>query len=106
MSLNSLRIQRYQPSKLNNRKKRPFLVVKRTFFSIVQLSRLVFLDPVGVQRHTVPHFKGLFLIGDDPHFGLQVINYPNFCPQGGIKWQQMQLQSVQSSFKASHLAVQ
>ena len=32
---------------------------KTDFFWIVQLWRLVFLDPVGVKRHTIPHFKGL-----------------------------------------------
>ena len=32
---------------------------KTDFFSIVQLWRLVYLEPGGVQRHTVPHFKGL-----------------------------------------------
>ena len=29
------------------------------FFSIFQVWRLVFLEPLGVQRHTVAHFKGL-----------------------------------------------
>ena len=32
---------------------------KRAVFLIVQLSRLVFLGPLGVQRRYVPHFKGL-----------------------------------------------
>jgi len=59
MSLNSNRIQNYQLSKLEVRKKMSVLVVKRMFFSNVQLWRLVFLDPVGVQRHIVPHFNGL-----------------------------------------------
>ena len=59
MSLNSHWIQKYQPSKLNDQKKPSVSSLKRTFFSIVQLWRLVFLVPVGVQRHTVPHFKGL-----------------------------------------------
>ena len=36
------------------------LVVKRSFFSNVQLWRLMEPDPVGVQRRTVFHFKGLF----------------------------------------------
>ena len=45
--------------KLDRSKKIFVLIVNRTFFSIVQLWRLVFLEPVGVQRHTVPHFKGL-----------------------------------------------
>ena len=34
MSLNSHWIQKYQPSKLNDRKKRPFLVVKRCSVSL------------------------------------------------------------------------
>ena len=37
-----------------------FLVLKRRFFSNVQLWRPVSLNPVGVQRRTVSHFKGLF----------------------------------------------
>ena len=41
-------------------KKTSVLLLKRTFFSNVQLWRLVFLNPVGVQRRTVSHFKGLF----------------------------------------------
>ena len=36
------------------------LLLKRTFFSNVQLWWLVFLNPVRVQRRTVSHFKGLF----------------------------------------------
>ena len=32
---------------------------KSDVFSIIQLWRLVFLEPVGVQRRNVPHFKGL-----------------------------------------------
>ena len=32
---------------------------KRTFFSIVQIWWLAILEPVGVQRPNVPHFKGL-----------------------------------------------
>ena len=35
------------------------LVLNRTFFSIIQLWRLVFLEPVGVQRHYVAHLKAL-----------------------------------------------
>ena len=35
------------------------LVLKGTGFLFVQLSRLVFLEPLGVQRRYVPHFKGL-----------------------------------------------
>ena len=32
---------------------------KTDVFSIVQIWRLVFLEPLGVQRRYVPHFKGL-----------------------------------------------
>ena len=45
--------------KVEQSKKTSILLLERTFFSIVQLWRLVSLDPVGVQRYTVPHFKGL-----------------------------------------------
>ena len=41
-------------------KKTSLLVLKRRFFSNVQLWRPVSLNPVGVQRRTVSHFKGLF----------------------------------------------
>ena len=34
-------------------------LLRRTFFSFFQLWRLAILVPVGVQRHNVPHFKGL-----------------------------------------------
>ena len=29
------------------------------FFAIVQIWRTAILEPVGVQRHNVPHFKGI-----------------------------------------------
>ena len=35
------------------------LSTKADVFSIVQIWRLVFLEPLGVQRRHVPHFKGL-----------------------------------------------
>ena len=57
-SLNSQWIQRYKPSKLNGLKNVRFST-KRTFFSIVALWQLVSLEPLGVQRRNVPHFKGL-----------------------------------------------
>ena len=38
------------------------LVLKRTFFSFFQLWWLAILEPVGVQRHNVPHFKGLIVL--------------------------------------------
>ena len=52
-------VPKWQADKFERLKKTIVLLLKRTFFSNVQLWRLVFLDPVGVQRHTVPHFKGL-----------------------------------------------
>ncbi len=55
MSLNSHWIHKHQPSKLNDRNKVRF----STFLSIVQLRRLVFLEPMGVQRRYVHHFEGL-----------------------------------------------
>ena len=36
------------------------------FFSIVQIWRLVFLEPMGVQRLTVPHLKGLIKLYLEP----------------------------------------
>ena len=60
MALNSYWLQKYKPSKLKVKKKPFVLLLIQTFFSNVQLWRLVFLDPVWVQRHTVPLFKGLF----------------------------------------------
>ena len=40
--------------------KKPFVLeVKQSFYSNIQLWRLVSLHPVGVQRCAVPHFKGL-----------------------------------------------
>ena len=48
-----------QPSKLNNQKT-SILLLKRTFFSNIQLWRMVFFNPVGIQKRTVSHFKGLF----------------------------------------------
>ena len=38
------------------------LLPKRTFFSFFQLWRLAILEPVGVQRPNVPHFKGLIML--------------------------------------------
>ena len=37
-------------------------MLKQTFFSFVQLWRLAILKPVIVQRHNVPHFKGLIML--------------------------------------------
>ena len=45
--------------KVEQSKKTSVLVLNWTFFWIDQLSRLVFLELLGVQRHTVPHFKAL-----------------------------------------------
>ena len=49
MSLNFYWIQRYQPSKLNDKKNVRFTTK----------TDMIFFEPVGVQRHTVPHFKGV-----------------------------------------------
>ena len=46
---------------LEKRKKRPFYTNGR-FFSFFQ-RWLAILEPVGVQRHNVPHFKGLIVLG-------------------------------------------
>ena len=59
MSLKFHWFQNDEPSKSNNKKKTSILVLKRTFFSIVQLWQLIFLEPLRVQRRYVPHFKGL-----------------------------------------------
>ena len=45
--------------KVEQSKKMSILEIKRAVFSIVQIWRLVFLEPLGVQRRHVPHFKGL-----------------------------------------------
>ena len=37
----------------------PKIQAVKVLFFFFQLCRLVFLEPMGVQRHTVPHFKGL-----------------------------------------------
>ena len=55
-------VSKWPAVKVGGIKKTSVLLVKRTFFSIVQLSRLVFLEPLGVQRHNVPHFKGLIVL--------------------------------------------
>ena len=49
---------KYDLSKLND-ERTSLLVLKRTFFSIIQIWRLVFFKPLRVQRHTVPHFKAI-----------------------------------------------
>ena len=58
MSLNSFcLVPKIRAVKVERLKKMSVLVLNRTFFSIVQLWRLVFLEPVGVQRHfEKPHF--------------------------------------------------
>ena len=52
--------------KVEQSKKSSFLVLKRTVFSIVQIWRLVFLEPLGVQRRYVPDFKGLIYVKVEP----------------------------------------
>ena len=48
--------------KIERSKKTSVLVLKRMFFSIIQIWRLVFSKPVGVQRHYVPHLNGLIML--------------------------------------------
>ncbi len=64
MSLNSHWFQNGQPSKLEKRKKvrlsTPLL--RRISFTHFQLGRLAVFEPVGVQRHNVPHFNGLIVL--------------------------------------------
>ena len=55
MSLNSHWFQNGQPSKLEER--------KNVFFVLPIL--LAILEPVGVQRRNVPHFKGLIMLNLD-----------------------------------------
>merc|ERR1712016_554984 len=45
--------------------KKSVLIVKRTFFSFFQICRPAILEPVGVQRHNVQHFKGLIVLNLD-----------------------------------------
>ena len=52
-------VPKIQAVKVEWSKKTALLVLKRTFFSIVQLWRLVSLEPLEVLRRNVPHFKGL-----------------------------------------------
>ena len=39
-----------------------YLYFSTKFFSFFQLWRLAILEPVGVQRHNVPHFEGLIVL--------------------------------------------
>ena len=57
-SLNSQWFQNSQPSKLEEQKNVRLSKEIKDFF-VFQLWRPEFLEPLGVQRHTVPHFKGL-----------------------------------------------
>ena len=58
MSLNSHWFKNGQPSNLEKWKKVCFQYLERTF-SCFQLWRLAIFEPVRVQRHNVPHLKGL-----------------------------------------------
>ena len=64
MSLNSRWFQMYRPSKLKKRKKVRLSKEIEDFF-VFQIWRPIFLEPLGVQRHTVPHFKGLIELNLD-----------------------------------------
>ena len=59
MSLNSHWFQSYKPSNSIDWKNDRFSTKMDVFFLIDRLWRLVSLEPVGVQRHTVAHFKAL-----------------------------------------------
>ena len=59
-SLNSQWFQKYEPSNLKKWKYLRFPYLNGLFF-IVQLWRLVFLEPLEVQRRNVSHFKGLIV---------------------------------------------
>ena len=50
---------KWQAVKVERSKKKSVYVKKSDFFLFFQVSRPVFLNPVGVQRDAVPHFKGL-----------------------------------------------
>ena len=58
MFLNSHWFKNGQPSKLEGRKK--VRLSKEDGFR--RLWRLAIFEPVGVQRHNVPHFKGLIVL--------------------------------------------
>ena len=65
MSLNSNWFQNDQPSKLSDGKNISFST-KTDFILIIQLGWLLFLEPVGVQRHYVPHLKSLINVQLEP----------------------------------------
>ena len=54
-------ITKWPAVKVEQSKKMSVLVVKRTVFLLFQLWRTAILEPVGVQRHNVHHFKGLIV---------------------------------------------
>ena len=60
-SLNSQWFKKYKPSKKKNRKeiRQRTSLLRRIYFLFSQLWRIVFLEPLGVQRSYVPHFKDL-----------------------------------------------
>ena len=65
MSLNSHWFQNGQPSKLEEQKKVRLSkesILRQNFRSYFKLWRPASLEPLGVQRHNVPHFKGLIVL--------------------------------------------
>ena len=54
-SRQSWKNERKSPSRYGNR-------LKTDILSYFQLWRLAILEPVGVQRHNIPHFKGLIVL--------------------------------------------
>ena len=55
-------VTKWPAIKVGRMKKTSVLLLKRMFFLFCQLWRLAILEPVGVQRHNVPHFKGLIVL--------------------------------------------
>ena len=55
-------VQKWPAVKVERSTKTSVLLLKWTFFSFFQLWRLAIFEPLGVQRHNVPHFKGLIVL--------------------------------------------
>ena len=64
-SLNFQCIQKYEPSKLKNEKNLWFPYLNGSFF-VFQIWQLAGLEPLGVQRRYVSHFKGLIRANWNP----------------------------------------
>ena len=62
MSLNSGWLQKYKPSKLKKLKNIRFSMEIGDFLIFFQHLRPVFLEPLGLQRRYVSHFKGIISV--------------------------------------------